>query len=285
MDVIVPNINKSQNSLFQYINEINKIPLLTEEQEIKYAKLKEQGDLSAAKMLVSSHLRLVVKIAFKYKNYKLPLSDLIAEGNIGLIRAVKGFRLDKGCRLSTYAIWWIKAYIQEYVLKTWSLVKIGTTVAQKKLFFNLKKIKNKILKYDQKYLSDSDAEIVAKECGVTLKDVKEMDKRLYNNEASLNEKIVNSDGKVELGDLISSDQVGQDLIVAEKIEKEKRTKLLKRALEILDERERDIICNRRLLDKSLKLKDLAEKYGISSERVRQIENRALEKMKRFVGGN
>jgi len=287
MSTIISNINKTQGGLFQYINEVNKIPMLTEAEEIRYAKAKETGNINAIKILVSSHLKLVVKIAFKYKNYKLPINDLISEGNIGLMKAVKGFDLSKGCRLSTYATWWIRAYIQDYILKTWSLVKIGTTVAQKKLFFSLRKVKNKILSYtdNQKYLNNADIKEIAKECDVGIQDVIEMDKRLSINDASLNIKVSNSEDKIEILDLIETKEDNQEVIVNARREKEKQRKILNLGLDSLSERERDILYNRRLNDVPLKLDILSKKHRISKERIRQIENKAVEKLKSFIEKN
>jgi len=283
----IPTIKQAQGSLFQYISEINKIPMLTEEEETKYAKLKEKGNIDAVKILVSSHLKLVVKIAFNYKNYKLPMADLISEGNIGLMKAIKNFKLSKNCRLSTYATWWIKAYIQDYILKTWSLIKIGTTVAQKKLFFSLRKIKNKILECDanKKYLDNSNIKEIAKECNVRIEDVKEMNQRLSFNETSLNAKVSHDHDKVEILDLIEAKQDSPDDLVAMKRESEKRREVLQKGLIELEERERDILCNRKLVDNPLKLDDLSKKYKISRERVRQIEKKAIEKLKIFIQKN
>lgn len=285
MATVISNISKTQGGLFQYINEVNKIPILSIEEEIKYAKLKETGNLNAIKMLVSSHLKLVVKIAFKYKNYKLPISDLISEGNIGLMKAVKGFDLSKGCRFATYATWWIRAYMQDYILKSWSLVKIGTTVAQKKLFFSLRKIKNKILKHNQKNLTNQNIREIAKECDVRVQDVIEMDKRLSVVDASLNISVPNSEDKVEALDLIESTDASQDVVIDQKREKNRQQQIMQLALSKLNERERDIIFNRKLQEKPIKLDDLAKKYGISKERVRQIEKKSLEKLKDFIQKN
>lgn len=272
------------NSLSRYIEEISKIPILTEEEERKYALLKEQGDLNAAKVLVTSHLKLVVKIASKYRNYGLPMADLISEGNIGLMKAVKDFSLEKGCRIATYAMWWIKANIQEYILKSWSLVKIGTTLNQKKLFFNLSKIKSKILNYDKKFLSESDIKKIAGYLNVEENDVKEMDKRMFIPDISINKTIGNGDSeeKREFGDLLPSKEIRQDILLDAKREKAKKMKLLKESLSILNERERDIIENRRFIEDPKTLKEFAEKYGISSERVRQIEEQGIKKMQNYI---
>ena len=183
---------EQKNNLAKYLTEVYKIPVLTEEEEMEYAKKKEEGDLNAAKILISSHLRLVVKIAFKYQNYGLPIMDMISEGNIGLMKAVRDFTLEKGCRLATYAMWWIRAYIQDFILKSWSLVKIGTTTAQKKLFFNLNKIKNKILSYGQKDLNNENIKYISDTLSVSEDEVKDMNNRLYKKDISLNQKSKNN---------------------------------------------------------------------------------------------
>ena len=183
---------EQKNNLAKYLTEVYKIPVLTEEEEMEYAKKKEEGDLNAAKILISSHLRLVVKIAFKYQNYGLPIMDMISEGNIGLMKAVRDFTLEKGCRLATYAMWWIRAYIQDFILKSWSLVKIGTTTAQKKLFFNLNKIKNKILSYGQKDLNNENIKYISDTLSISEDEVKDMNNRLYKKDISLNQKSKNN---------------------------------------------------------------------------------------------
>lgn len=273
-----------QNSLSKYIEEISKIPMLTPEEEHNYALLKEQGDLNAAKILINSHLKLVVKIALKYKNYGLSLSDLIAEGNIGLMRAVKEFSLDKGCRVSTYAMWWIKASIQEYILKSWSLVKIGTTLNQKKLFFNLQKIKRKILPNDRSYLTNNDVKEISEIMNVDENEVKELDSRLHSRDVSLNQKAYSQDDESgrELGDLIKSKELPPDVIYQKRQEKIRQVKLLKESLESLNERERDVILNRKLTDNPATLQDLSVKYNVSIERVRQIEEQAIKKMQNYI---
>jgi len=279
-------VSIQQNSLLDYMNKINKFPILTPEEEYKYAKMKDAGNLDAAKMLITSHLRLVVKIAAKYRNYGLPLSDVIAEGNIGLMRAVKGFDPEKGFKLATYAMWWIRATIQEYILKSWSLVKIGTTAAQKKLFFNLNKIKNKILSStNRKVLNPQEISQIAHELSVTKDEVTELDQRLNCSDISLHKKIQNQEGETELIELIAADQPNQEIIVAEKREKETRQKILLQALSTLNDREKDIIQKRRLSENSTTLEKLSQKYKISRERIRQIEARALEKMKVFFSQN
>ena len=270
------------NNLFQYINEVNKIPVLTDEEEIYYAKEKDAGNINAAKMLISSHLRLVVKIASQYKNYGLPMMDLISEGNIGLMRAVKTFDYKKGYKLATYSMWWIKAFIQEYILKTWSIVKIGTNAIQKKLFFNLKKIKNELLtSQSRKFLTNEDITQISNMLNVSPKDVVEMDCRTTKGDLYLNTK-TNEDDDAEIIDLIPSNQALQDSIVDRRRENKKKTALLSSALNILNEREKEIIKLRRLTDKPLTLAEISKKYNISGERARQIEAKAIEKMQKYV---
>ena len=270
------------NNLFQYVVEINKIPMLTEKEELFYAKEKDKGNLNAAKILVSSHLRLVVKIANKYKNYGLPMMDLISEGNIGLMRAVKTFDYKKGYKLATYSMWWIKAYIQEYILKTWSIVKIGTNATQKKLFFNLKKIKNEILTYtSRKYLTNSDVKKISNALNVSEQDVIDMDTRTTKGDLFLNNKSKTEDD-TEIIDLIPSNQALQDVVIDRKRTNSKNSQLLKKSLSILNDREREIIEMRRLTDNPLTLAEISKKCNISGERVRQIEAKAIEKMKDYV---
>lgn len=270
------------NNLFQYINEVNKIPVLTDEEEIYYAKEKDAGNINAAKMLISSHLRLVVKIANQYKNYGLPMMDLISEGNIGLMRAVKTFDYTKGYKLATYSMWWIKAFIQEYILKTWSIVKIGTNAIQKKLFFNLKKIKNELLtSKSRKFLTDDDVKHISNMLNVSEKDVVEMDCRTAKGDLYLNTK-TNEDDDAEIIDLIPSNQALQDSVIDRRRENKKKTALLLSALNILNEREKEIIKLRRLTDKPLTLSEISKKYNISGERARQIEAKAIEKMQKYV---
>lgn len=270
------------NNLFQYISEVNKIPVLTDEEEIYYAKEKDAGNINAAKMLISSHLRLVVKIANQYKNYGLPMMDLISEGNIGLMRAVKTFDYKKGYKLATYSMWWIKAFIQEYILKTWSIVKIGTNAIQKKLFFNLKKIKNELLtSKSRKFLTDDDIKHISNMLNVSEKDIIEMDSRTAKGDIYLNTK-TNEDDDTEIIDLLPSNQALQDSVVDRRRENKKKTELLLSALNILNEREKEIIKLRRLTDKPLTLAEISKKYNISGERARQIEAKAIEKMQNYV---
>lgn len=270
-----------KSGLQQYLAQVYKIPVLTEEEEEFYARRKDEGDINAAKILVSSHLRLVVKIAFKYQNYGLPMMDVISEGNIGLMKAVRDFSLDKGCRLVTYAMWWIRASIQDFILHSWSLVKIGTTTAQKKLFFNLRKLKNRILSYGQKNLSDANVNYIADTLAVNRNEVIAMDRRLSRKDLSLNE-TVGDGNRQEIMSLIPAKTATPELILANKRENEHRKETLTKALKILNDREMDIIKSRRISDNPATLKDLSVKYGISGERVRQIEESALKRMKKLV---
>ncbi len=281
-------IEQNRSNLEKYIEEISKAPILTEEEEFRYAKLKEAGDVNAAKMLITSHLRLVVKIATKYRNFGIPIMDLISEGNLGLMKAVKEYSVDKGYRLTTYAMWWIMASMQEYILKSWSLVKIGTTLNQRKLFFNLRKLKNKIIaskNNSQQYLNDDDVKHIANYLNVKEDEVIEMDKRIHNSEISINNPIRNdneSDNK-EFGDLLPAKITPQDIAIDRRREREKQTELVKEAIKnTLDNRERDILINRRLREKPLLLKDLSDKYNITQERVRQIETNAIKKMQKYI---
>ncbi len=277
-------LQEKNNSLSKYIEEISAIPMLTEEEEHNYAVLKKNGDLNAAKILINSHLRLVVKIAMKYKNYGLSLTDLIAEGNLGLMRAVREFSVEKGCKLATYAMWWIKANIQEYILKNWSLIKIGTTLTQKKLFFNLKKIKAKILSEDKKYLSNNDVKEISKLMNIDEKSVVELDNRLSSHDISLNQKAYSQDDESqrELGDLIKSKELPPDVLYEKRQTRLNQIKLLKESFSVLNDREKAILLNRKLTENPMTLQELSEKYGVSMERVRQIEEQAVKKIQSFI---
>ena len=277
-------LQEKNNSLSKYIEEISAIPMLTEEEEHNYAVLKENGDLNAAKILINSHLRLVVKIAMKYKNYGLSLTDLIAEGNLGLMRAVREFSVEKGCKLATYAMWWIKANIQEYILKNWSLIKIGTTLTQKKLFFNLRKIKAKILSEDKKYLSNNDVKEISKLMNIDEKSVIELDNRLSLHDISLNQKAYSQDDESqrELGDLIKSKELPPDVLYEKRQTRLNQIRLLKESFSILNDREKAILLNRKLTENPMTLQELSEKYGVSMERVRQIEEQAVKKIQNFI---
>lgn len=285
MNNLVQTGNLTENSLFRYIAEINKIPMLTEEEELFHAKEKDKGDLNSAKILVSSHLRLVVKIANQYKNYGLPMMDLISEGNLGLMRAVKTFDYTKGYKLATYSMWWIKAFIQEYILKSWSIVKIGTSAAQKKLFFNLKKIKSSILSYNHtKYLSDKDVKEISNLLNVTTQDVVDMDCR-SKGDIFLNKKVKADEDDVEIMDLIPAKQALQDTIIDNKRVNSKQMELLNKSFSVLNERELEILKLRKLTDNPLTLAEVSKQCGISGERVRQIETKAIEKIKNFIVNN
>ena len=274
---------EQKNNLVKYLTEVYKIPVLTEEEEMEYAKKKEEGDLNAAKILISSHLRLVVKIAFKYQNYGLPIMDMISEGNIGLMKAVRDFTLEKGCRLATYAMWWIRAYIQDFILKSWSLVKIGTTTAQKKLFFNLNKIKNKILSYGQKDLNNENIKYISDTLSVSEDEVKDMNNRLYKKDISLNQKSKNNnEDNKEIMELIPAKTQTPEIIFASTSENKKRKEIFREALNTLNEREKAIIFERKLDEEQATLKDLSIKYGVSGERIRQIEESAIKKIQKYI---
>lgn len=279
------NIEKySHDSLSSYLKQINKFPILTSQEEYEYAqRFKKNGDKEAAKILVQSHLRLVFKIATKFKGYGLPVTDLISEGNIGLIKAVKKFDPDKGFRFSTYAMWWIRANIQEYILRSWSLVKIGTTLAQKKLFFNLKKIKKrlKLGSSDEEFLSDEQVKRISNDLNVSEKEVKEMDSRLSNSDFSINTKI-GDDDSTEMSDIIIDQNDNQEKIAIDSQEKEQREQMLKEAFAVLNDREKDILIKRQMSEVSMTLDELSKIYNISRERIRQVEASAIEKIKKEV---
>ncbi len=272
----------SDRGLAAYLQDIKRFPILEKEEEFMLAKrLVEHDDTDAAHKLVTSHLRLVAKIAMGYRFYGLPVSDLVSEGNIGLMRAVKKFDPDRGFRLATYAMWWIKAAINEYVLNSWSLVKVGTVAAQKKLFFNLRKLKAKLDIYDDGDLTLDAADEIASTLDVDRKDVIDMNGRLSRSDASLNVP-VGEDGDLDRLDLLVSDAPSQESVFAEDEERQVGSGLLRGALATLNDRERHIIVERRLADDPRTLEDLGEEYGISRERVRQIENRAFEKLQSAV---
>ncbi len=264
--------------LSRYLSEIRKFPLLTPEDEFMFAKrLKEHGDPEAARQLVTSHLRLVAKIAMGYRGYGLPVSEIVSEGNVGLMQAVKRFDPDKGFRLATYAMWWIRAAIQEYVLRSWSMVKMGTTAAQKKLFFNLRKAKSNIGAIEEGDLTPDHTVKLADQLGVTEREVTEMNRRLSGPDASLNAPL-RSESESEWQDWLADDTMDQETRLAEREERSDRHDALSSALDTLSERERDIIQERRLKDEPATLEELSQKYGVSRERVRQIEVRAFEKL-------
>jgi RNA polymerase sigma-32 factor len=266
--------------LSRYLTEIRKFPLLSPEDEFMFAKRwQEHEDPEAARKLVTSHLRLVAKIAMGYRGYGLPVSEIVSEGNVGLMQAVKRFDPDKGFRLATYAMWWIRASIQEYVLRSWSMVKMGTTAAQKKLFFNLRKAKNNIGAIEEGDLTPEHVATLSDQLGVTATEVTEMNRRLSGGDASLNAPL-RAEGESEWQDWLADDTADQETRLAEREELGDRHDLLVGAMQDLTERERDIIQARRLQDEPATLEELSQKYGVSRERVRQIEVRAFEKLQR-----
>ena len=271
----------SEGGLSAYLAQIKKFPMLDAEEEYMLAKnWKETGNLKSAEKLVTSHLRLVAKIAMGYKGYGLPVNEMISEGNIGLMQAVKKFEPEKGFRLATYAMWWIKASIQEYILRSWSLVKIGTTTAQKKLFFNLKKIKNQIAPRSEGELRNEHVSEIATKLDVSENEVVSMNRRLAGKEHSLNAPI-GEDGD-QWQDWIVDKDMDQELKFAQQEEMDQRKDLLKDSIKVLNEREKEILYSRRLTDKPLTLEDLSKKYKISRERIRQIENKAFEKLQKHM---
>tara|TARA_Y100001970_G_scaffold142570_1_gene175349 strand:+ start:807 stop:1676 length:870 start_codon:yes stop_codon:yes gene_type:complete len=272
-------IISNEGGLSAYLEQIKKFPMLDAEEEYMLAKnWKTTGNIKSAEKLVTSHLRLVAKIAMGYKGYGLPVNEMISEGNIGLMQAVKKFEPEKGFRLATYAMWWIKASIQEYILRSWSLVKIGTTTAQKKLFFNLKKLKNQIAPQSEGDLKPEHVEKIANKLDVAKEEVVSMNRRLSGKEFSLNNQ-VNEDGD-EWQDWLVDKELDHDLKFAQKEEMENRKDLLKDSIKILNEREKEILYSRRLTDDPITLEDLSKKFKISRERVRQIENKAFEKLQK-----
>ena len=271
----------NEAGLSAYLTQIKKFPMLDAEEEYMLAKnWRSTGNLKSAEKLVTSHLRLVAKIAMGYKGYGLPLNEMISEGNIGLMQAVKKFEPEKGFRLATYAMWWIKASIQEYILRSWSLVKIGTTTAQKKLFFNLKKIKNQIAPKSEGDLRKGDVKNIAKTLAVSEEEVVSMNRRLSGKEQSLNSPI-GEDGD-EWQDWVVDNQMDQELKFAQQEEIEQRKDLLKNSIKILNDREKEILHARRLSDEPSTLEDLSKKFKISRERIRQIENKAFEKLQKHM---
>ncbi len=272
----------SEGNLSIYLQEIKKFPILTANEEYMLAKrYKEYGDAEAAHKLVTSHLRLVAKIAMGYRGYGLPVTDLISEGNVGIMQAVKKFDPEKGFRLATYAMWWIRAQIQEYVLHSWSLVKIGTTAAQKKLFFNLKKLKNQLSSIESGDLSPENAREIATRLNVKEAEVVDMNNRLFSGDQSLNIQVGN-EGDAEWQDMLVDSNETQDNIIANADELSYRKKIFEEAIEILNDREKEIIKLRKLKEKPVKLEELSKKFNISRERVRQIEEKAFEKLQKQV---
>jgi RNA polymerase sigma-32 factor len=270
-------------SLNRYLSEIRKFPLLQPEQEYMLAKrFQEHGDTEAAAQLVTSHLRLVAKIAMGYRGYGLPTSELISEGNIGLMQGVKKFEPDRGFRLATYAMWWIRASIQEYILRSWSLVKMGTTAAQKKLFFNLRRMKSKLDAFEDGDLKPEDVTKIATDLGVAEADVVSMNRRMaMGGDTSLNVPM-REDGEGQWQDWLQDDTPLQDTVVAEQQEADVRHSMLVDAMEDLNDREKHILTERRLTDDPKTLEELSQVYGVSRERVRQIEVRAFEKLQKAM---
>ena len=271
-----------EGSLSNYLTRIKKFPVLSAEEEYMLAKSwRDRGDLKSAQKLITSHLRLVAKIAMGYRGYGLPVSEMVSEGNIGLMQAVKKFEPDKGFRLATYAMWWIKASIQEYILRSWSLVKMGTTTAQKKLFFNLKKIKNQLSPNSTSDLNIEHVEEISKRLNVKKEEVVSMNRRLLGKEKSLNDPIKDGDGG-EWQDWIVDDKIDQELKLSQKQEFNQRKKLMDESIDILNPREKEILTARRLSENVTTLENLSKKYNLSRERIRQIETKAFEKLQKAM---
>ena len=271
----------NEGGLSVYLDQIKKFPMLDAEEEYMLAKnWKTTGNVKSAEKLVTSHLRLVAKIAMRYKGYGLPMNEIISEGNVGLMQAVKKFEPEKGFRLATYAMWWIKASIQEYILRSWSLVKIGTTTAQKKLFFNLKKLKNQIAPKNEGDLKKDEVEKIANTLDVSEDEVISMNRRLSGKEQSLNAPI-GEDGD-EWQDWVADKEMDQELKIAHQEELDQRKDLLQDSIKILNDREKEILYARRLNENPSTLEDLSKKYKISRERIRQIENKAFEKLQKHM---
>ena len=272
----------SENDVYPYLKKISQFPLLTndEEKDLAYRWVKN-GDTEAAQKLVTSHLRLVAKIAMGYKGYGLPIFDLISEGNLGLMQAVKKFDPDKGFRLATYAIWWIRASVQEYVLHSWSLVKIGTTAAQKKLFFNLRRMRNQLKKYEEGYLNNDQIKSISVDLGVTVDEVKQMEGRVFNQDFSLNTPL-NDENQSEWIDQIEDENMDIGNKTEKDDELDKRKELFNIAVKTLESRELEILEARRLEEPVKTLEELSQKFSISRERVRQIENKAIKKIQEEI---
>ncbi|MFN4164903.1 MAG: RNA polymerase sigma factor RpoH [Ferrovibrio sp.] len=280
----LPVLSSAEGGLARYLAEIRRFPMLEPQEEFMLAKAwRDRGDVEAAHKLVTSHLRLVAKIAMGYRGYGLPVGELIAEGNVGMMQAVKRFDPDKGFRLSTYAMWWIRASIQEYILRSWSLVKIGTTAAQKKLFFNLRRLRGQMKAIEGGQLSPEQVEKIATQLNVPQDEVITMDRRLAAPDHSLNAPLRgDEEGSSEWQDWLVDETPNQEARLAEGDEYDSRKALLAAAMKDLNERERDILVQRRLTEEPTTLEDLSARYGISRERVRQIEVRAFEKLQKAV---
>ena len=271
-----------ENGLSRYLTEIRKYPLLKPDEEFMLAKrYQEHGDPEAAHRLVTSHLRLVAKIAMGYRGYGLPISEVVSEGNVGLMQAVKKFDPDKGFRLATYAIWWVRASIQEYILRSWSLVKLGTTANQKKLFFNLRKAKSRISAYEDGDLTHEHVKSIATSLGVPEKEVIDMNRRL-SGDVSLNAPMRADEDTAEWQDWLVDGSANAETMLGEQQEADDRHQLLVNALDVLNEREKEIFRRRRLIDDPSTLEELAGEYNVSRERIRQIEVRAFEKVQDHI---
>jgi len=271
-----------EGGLSNYLAQIKKFPMLSSEEEYMLAKSwRDRGDLKSAQKLVTSHLRLVAKIAMGYRGYGLPVSELVSEGNIGLMQAVKKFDPERGFRLATYAMWWIKASMQEYILRSWSLVKIGTTTAQKKLFFNLKKIKNKLSRESSGDLHPEVVDEISKRLNVKKEEVISMNRRLQGKEKSLNDPI-KDEGGLEWQDWLVDSSLDQELKLSQDQELNERKKLMNTSMNILNQREKEILIARKLSEDTATLEDLSKKYKISRERIRQIEMKAFEKLQKAM---
>ena len=271
-----------EGSLVSYLTQIKKFPILSSEEEYMLAKnWRNRGDLKSAQKLITSHLRLVAKIAMGYRGYGLPVSEMVSEGNIGLMQAVKKFEPEKGFRLATYAMWWIKASIQEYILRSWSLVKMGTTAAQKKLFFNLKKIKNQLSANNAGDLRTEHVDEISKRLNVKKEEVVSMNRRLLGKEKSLNDPIKDEDG-AEWQDWLVDNRTDQELKLSHKQEFAKKKKLMDNSMSILNPREKEILIARRLSEDIVTLEDLSKIYKVSRERIRQIETKAFEKLQKAM---
>ena len=271
-----------ERSLVSYLTQIKKFPILSSEEEYMLAKnWRNREDLKSAQKLITSHLRLVAKIAMGYRGYGLPVSEMVSEGNIGLMQAVKKFEPEKGFRLATYAIWWIKASIQEYILRSWSLVKMGTTAAQKKLFFNLKKIKNQLSANNAGDLRAEHVDEISKRLNVKKEEVVSMNRRLLGKEKSLNDPIKDADG-AEWQDWLVDNRTDQELKLSHKQEFAKKKKLMDNSMSILNPREKEILTARRLSEDIMTLEDLSKIYKVSRERIRQIETKAFEKLQKAM---
>ena len=268
--------------LSKYLTRIKKFPMLSAEEEYMLAKSwRDRGDLKSAQKLITSHLRLVAKIAMGYRGYGLPVSEMVSEGNIGLMQAVKKFEPEKGFRLATYAMWWIKASIQEYVLRSWSLVKMGTTTAQKKLFFNLKKLKNQLSANNEGDLKPQHVDEISKRLNVKKEEVISMNRRLHGKEKSLNDPVKDDSG-TEWQDWIVDDKLDQELKLSQDQELDERKNLMKSSMDILNTREKEILTARKLSENAATLEVLSKKYKVSRERIRQIETKAFEKLQKAM---